>query len=81
MQLCSVSMKILVPYTANRIDLNLYTTGGNVYWQTQWVDSDGEAWNDDTTGTKTFSMKHERPSVTYITDTWGAITHTVDATG
>ena len=72
------------PYTANRIDLNLYKTGANVYWQTQWIDDAPENEVDgsgNVTGTKTFAMKHERPAVTYISDTWGTITHVVDATG
>ena len=68
------------PYTANYIQLQLYKSGGVVYFNSLWVDAaaDQTSYNksvynvqDLVDGTKQTIFGHEEPTTTYISDTWG----------
>ena len=68
------------PYTANYIQLQLYKSGGVVYFNSLWVDAaaDQTSYNksvynvqDLVDGTKQTIFGHEEPGTAYISDTWG----------
>lgn len=68
------------PYTANYIQLQLYKSGGVVYFASYWVDAaaDQTSYNksvynvqDLVDGTKQTIFGHEEPGTAYISDTWG----------
>ena len=78
-------------YTSNYLQLDLYKSGGTVYWRTYMVDAAADqtsfnksAYNtlDNVDGTKSTTFGHEKPSITYISDSWGGgPTLTVTANG
>ena len=77
-------------YTSNYLQLELYKSGGEVFWKTSWVDAaaDSSSFNksiyntlDNVDGTKTTTYGHERPSITYASATYGTITLTTTANG
>ena len=77
-------------YTSNYLQLELYKSGGEVFWKTSWVDAaaDSSSFNksiyntlDNVDGTKTTTYGHERPSTTYASATYGTITLTTTANG
>ena len=77
-------------YTSNYLQLDLYKSGGTVYWRTYMVDDAADSsFNksvytvlDHVDGTKTTTFGDEKPSLTYISDTWGGgPTLTVTANG
>jgi len=75
-------------YTSNYVQLDLYKSGGTVYWRTYMVDAaadqvfDDPADNgDDVDGTKSTTFGQEAPSTTYVSSTYGVITLTVTANG
>lgn len=68
------------PYTANYIQLQLYKSGGVVYFASYWVDAapDQTSYNksvynvqDLVDGTKITYFGHEEPGTAYISDSWG----------
>jgi hypothetical protein len=69
------------PYTANYIQLQLYKSGGVVYFSSYWVDAaaDQTSYNksvynvlDQVDGSKITYFGHEEPGTAYISDTWGS---------
>jgi len=69
------------PYTANYIQLQLYKSGGVVYFSSYWVDgaADQTSYNksiynvlDQVDGSKITYFGHEEPGTAYISDSWGA---------
>jgi hypothetical protein len=79
------------PYTANYIQLQLYKSGGTVYFGSYWVDAaaDQTSYNksiynvqDQVDGTKITYFGHEEPGTAYISDSWGdGPSQTVTANG
>ena len=76
-------------YTSNYVQLDLYKSGGTIYWRTYMVDaaadqafhSAADTAADNVDGTKKTTFGHERPSTTYVGSTYGAVTLTVTANG
>ena len=76
-------------YTSNYVQLDLYKSGGTIYWRTYMVDAAADQTfhnaadtaADNVDGTKKTTFGHERPSTTYVGSTYGAVTLTVTANG
>jgi len=77
-------------YTSNYVELQMYKSGGVVYWRTYMVDAaadqtsyDKSIYNviDSVDGTKKTIFGYEAPGTSYISDSWGTITLNVTGNG
>lgn len=76
-------------YTSNYVQLDLYKSGGTIYWRTYMVDAAADqvfdnaadTAADNVDGTKKTTFGQEAPSTTYVGSNYGAVTLTVTANG